>query len=428
MAQHKRFSKLETRSARLKLPIAKKPVFAKIGPGLGLGYRRNQTAGTWVARIANGKGGNWTKAIGVADDFDEADGAGIFDFWQAQDRTRALGRGGYAGDGDDGKLATVEKALDRYAANLKTRGGDVANVARVRIHLPDSFKSKTVALLSERELRSWRDGLAEDLEPASVNRTATALKAALNLAADTDARIQSRRAWEVGLATIHDAEESRNVIIGDALIRSLITAAHEQGGEFGLLVEVAAVTGARVSQLGRLQVQDIQGDRADPRLMMPSSRKGRGQKKIERRPVPVTASLAERLMECAEGRPSTAPLLLKPSGERWKRSDHTRLFKRAVTKVVARETEKPDVLRPIKLDGYQPGEVTIYALRHSNIVRQLLAGVPIRVVAVNHDTSVMMIERTYSRHISDHADALARGALFDLSSNNAVKQMSEAVE
>lgn len=60
-----------------------------------------------------------------------------------------------------------------------------------------------------------------------------------------------------------------------------------------------------------------------------------------------------------------------------------------------------------------PAEVTINALRHSSIVRQLLAGVPVRVVAVNHDTSVVMIERTYSRYIGDHADALARVALLD---------------
>ena len=60
-------------------------------------------------------------------------------------------------------------------------------------------------------------------------------------------------------------------------------------------------------------------------------------------------------------------------------------------------------------------EITIYALRHSNIVRQLLAGVPVRVVAVNHDTSIRMIERTYSRYIGDHADALTRMALLDTS-------------
>ena len=58
-------------------------------------------------------------------------------------------------------------------------------------------------------------------------------------------------------------------------------------------------------------------------------------------------------------------------------------------------------------------KVTIYARRHSSIVRQLLANTPIRVVATLHDTSVVMIERTYSKFITDHCDALARGALLD---------------
>jgi hypothetical protein len=47
-------------------------------------------------------------------------------------------------------------------------------------------------------------------------------------------------------------------------------------------------------------------------------------------------------------------------------------------------------------------------------VRQLLANVPVRVVADNHDTSVTMIERTYSRYIADHADEIARRALLEL--------------
>ena len=34
----------------------------------------------------------------------------------------------------------------------------------------------------------------------------------------------------------------------------------------------------------------------------------------------------------------------------------------------------------------------------------------------NHDTSIPMIERTYSRYIGDHADALARKALLDIAS------------
>ena len=61
--------------------------------------------------------------------------------------------------------------------------------------------------------------------------------------------------------------------------------------------------------------------------------------------------------------------------------------------------------------------MTIYALRHSSIVRQLLANVPVRIVAVNHDTSIAMIERTYSRFIADHSDVLARKALLDVSAD-----------
>jgi hypothetical protein len=79
MARSARATKLETRSSRLKLPVAKKPVFAKIGPSIELGYRRNQTAGTWVERVADCKGGNWTKAVDAADDFDNSDGNAVLD-------------------------------------------------------------------------------------------------------------------------------------------------------------------------------------------------------------------------------------------------------------------------------------------------------------------------------------------------------------
>ena len=68
----------------------------------------------------------------------------------------------------------------------------------------------------------------------------------------------------------------------------------------------------------------------------------------------------------------------------------------------------------VKRAGMDPDKVTIYALRHSSIVRQLLKGIPIRVVADAHDTSVAMIEKTYSKHISHHADELVRAALLDL--------------
>ena len=130
MARHVRASKLETRTSRLKLAVAKKPVFIKVAPEVSLGYRRNRTAGTWVARVADGKGGNWTKGIANADDFEEANGTCILDFWQAQDRAKGLARGG--SDEVDRKPVTVAQALEGYVVDLRARGGDVRNVDRVR--------------------------------------------------------------------------------------------------------------------------------------------------------------------------------------------------------------------------------------------------------------------------------------------------------
>jgi integrase len=378
--------------------VRKKPYYVAIGPGVGLGYRRNKTAGSWVVRAADGKGGNWTQAFAVADDFEDANGTEVLSFWQAQDRARVLARGGKSAGEDGGKPVTVAQIIDRYETDLRVRGGDVYNAQRVRVHLPELLARKTVALLvAPQEFRHWRDGLIrKGLAPSTVNRTCAALQAALELSATQDPRIMNQSAWRTGLAALPDAEQSRNVILSDDAVLAIISAAYGVSREFGLLVEVAAVTGARVSQLARLEVGDLQGDRSDARLMMPSARKGRGRKRIERRPVPIPINLTMVLKQAGAGLASEAPLLTKSNGEPWRHSDHRHPFKRAVTRA-----------------GFDPTEVTIYALRHSSIVRQLLANTPIRVVATLHDTSVVMIERTYSKFISDHSDAVSRRALLD---------------
>jgi integrase len=401
-------SGLETRTARLKRPVAKKPEFVKIGLGISLGYRRNATAGTWVVRVADGKRSNWTRKIGAADDYDDANGSTIFDYWQAQDRAKAEARPANPAPVAD-KPTTLRAAIDQYEADLKTRGGDVGNAARVRRHLGEKLLDRPVAALTFSDLRKWRDGLTAKskrkdspdtgraLAPSGTNRLCTALKAALNLAADTDERITTRRPWEQGLMTLPDAEESHSVILPESAIRKLMVAAGAQGSAFALLVEGLAVTGARVSQIARVNIGDLQDDRADPRLMVPSSRKGKGKKAIMRRPVPISPDFAGRLRESAEGMPADAPLFAKDGG-RWRDTDHSRPFAKAVTAA------------DVKAEG--GAVITSYALRHSSIVRQILANVPVRVVAALHDTSVAMLEKHYSHFIGDHSDAMTRAAMF----------------
>ena len=88
--------------------------------------------------------------------------------------------------------------------------------------------------LSVRELRHWRDALIKKgLSPATVKRTGKAFKAALNLLADQDPRITNRSAWQVGLASLPDAEESRNVILPDDVVLRIIAAAYEESPSSG---------------------------------------------------------------------------------------------------------------------------------------------------------------------------------------------------
>src|SRR4051794_16862291 len=145
------------------------------------------------------------------------------------------------------------------------RGGDLGNVARLLRHLPSPLQDRTLVDLRSGELRSWRDGLLQQLQPATVNRTANALKAALNLAADQHESIASRQAWEKGLSALPDASVARNVILPEPVVRQLVRAAYAQSHSLGLLVEVAAVTGARYSQIARLRVQDLQIGGDSPR-------------------------------------------------------------------------------------------------------------------------------------------------------------------
>jgi hypothetical protein len=109
------------------------------------------------------------------------------------------------------------------------------------------------------------------------------------------------------------------------------------------------------------------------------------------------------LRDASRGRSANAPLLTRGDGAAWDASNaeqRRQLFQEAV-----------------KRAGVDPG-TTFYAFRHSSIVRQLLANVPVRVVASLHDTSVLQIEKHYAAFISDFADSVSRAALLDLSPAN----------
>ena len=107
-------SSFETASARLKLPIKenKKPYWERLGPGLSLGYRRNDHAGSWSIRAADGAGGEWLKRIGTADDYETANSKDVLNYEQAVAEARRLYRGKSDTEHDPSKPLTLDEAAE----------------------------------------------------------------------------------------------------------------------------------------------------------------------------------------------------------------------------------------------------------------------------------------------------------------------------
>jgi integrase len=246
-----------------------------------------------------------------------------------------------------------------------------------------------VAMLVDSDLGDWRDALVavHGLKIASADRHGKSMKACLTLTARADKRITNAMEWRNGLGKMPDQNNARNVILSDATVQAVVKTAFDIGHLLGVWCQCLAETGNRESQIKRVEVQDLQAtNRAAPRLMVPSSFKGKN-RKISRKPLPITAELAAHLVKLAIGKLPT-DRLLPPITDLWQK------------------------FQPVAKALGLGEDVTPYSLRHSSIVRQLLRGIPVRLVASAHDTSVLEIERTYSRYIvSDQTELILRDSL-----------------
>src|SRR5438477_11486067 len=90
MARTVRNPKLDTRSARTKVPARREPYWQSITPGSAIGYRKGVTGGSWIARrydpTATPK--RSYHAIGPADAVMDADDVTALSFAQAQEKAR----------------------------------------------------------------------------------------------------------------------------------------------------------------------------------------------------------------------------------------------------------------------------------------------------------------------------------------------------
>ncbi|HEY8005832.1 MAG TPA: hypothetical protein VIE66_03265 [Methylocella sp.] len=166
MARTVRNPKLDTRTARAKLPERREPYWTVISAGCAIGYRRGAKGGTWIARLRGEDTKHHYEALGAADDARDADGLTCFSYAQAQATARsffAAKARELAGHNEpQSGPYTVEAALEDYFAARERRGSKgvradrYASAARI---LPD-LGTIDVSKLTAKKIRNWHESLA----------------------------------------------------------------------------------------------------------------------------------------------------------------------------------------------------------------------------------------------------------------------------
>lgn len=88
MARTKQDTDLESREARSRLAPRQELYWRSMDNRCHLGYYKGEELRLWIARFSQKKGPDTEQRIGLADDFEEADGVGVMDFEQARNAAR----------------------------------------------------------------------------------------------------------------------------------------------------------------------------------------------------------------------------------------------------------------------------------------------------------------------------------------------------
>jgi hypothetical protein len=165
MARTVRDANLETRTARLRLPIRSEPYWRGLEKGFALGYRRRGKGGTWLARRRPADGGYVEHKMGTSDELQDADGVAILDYGQAQKAARAWWRAELRREeGHDTRSGpyTVADALADYLKELEGRGGkSLYHTQRAaETHVLPALGTTLVGKLTAKKIEDWHRGLA----------------------------------------------------------------------------------------------------------------------------------------------------------------------------------------------------------------------------------------------------------------------------
>jgi integrase len=277
MARSARDKRLETRTARLNL---KKRIwhYAVIGKGSALAYRRGfQGFGSWHLRSYLGNHDYEFELLGGADDFQDADGIKVLDFFLAMEKARTRVNEKVV---NENKL-TVAEAATKYMDWFRENRKSIHDTELViNAHILSIFGDREISELSSAEIRAWHEQLAKNpprkrtkrgknqahfekphdvdgkrARKSTANRILTVLKAILNFAFKRDL-VADDLAWR-RVEPFGKVDEPRVRFLTAAESQRLINAA---APDFRELIQGALYTGARYGELVNMPVSDIHLD------------------------------------------------------------------------------------------------------------------------------------------------------------------------
>jgi hypothetical protein len=161
MARTVKNTKIDSRSARSKLPKRGEPYWTVISAGCAVAYRKGAKGGTWIARLRGDDGRQHYEALGAADDARDSDGLTVFSFMEAQEGARKFFSGKareLAGHVEPhAGTYTIKLVLDDYFAARESRGSKGVRadryVAGARI-VPD-LGNLGIDKLTAKRIREW---------------------------------------------------------------------------------------------------------------------------------------------------------------------------------------------------------------------------------------------------------------------------------
>jgi integrase len=402
MARRIRESILDSRDARLKLKIRGKPYWRSIGSGLHVGYRKGKDARRWVARIYVGGGQYVVESIGYADDFSDADGVNVLNFWQAQDLARQLAGKRTAKGGQRIRPYTVGDAIKDYLVHVAEKPSCYEIRKRLTAYVPAGLANTDISKLTKADLVAWHRNIAKEpprvrtrvgehqrhravdmRDPETVrrrqdsaNRILGMLMAALNLAV-TEERAPDGP-WRY-VRPFKNVARSRMRYLTIAECKRLLNAC---APDFRDLVHALLLTGCRYQEVARLRVEDLNPDAGTLHI--------RQSKTSKERHVILTEEGQLFFGHLAAGR-RRAELML---GRQWRKSSQAKPMAAACRRA-----------------GIVPA-VGLHQLRHTYASLAVMNGTPLLVVAtaLGH-SSTRMVEKHYG-HLSQNyiADAIRKGA------------------